>query len=139
MRKPCGMLTLRKALPVNSEGVRQGVRECKARNCRGAHISVLSQPAGETVEGREHVYCEKNMKYIRLFFLVSAVALTICMYSVTAHAAETETVTQTVTQEASEDSSTQESNNNDIYYVVFIGSALLGSLVALGLWITFRS
>lgn len=79
------------------------------------------------------------MKYIRLFFLVSAVALTICMYSVTAHAAETETVTQTVTQEASEDSSTQESNNNDIYYVVFIGSALLGSLVALGLWITFRS
>lgn len=79
------------------------------------------------------------MKYIRLFFLVSAVALTICMYSVTAHAAETETVTQTVTQEASEDSSTQESNNNYIYYVVFIGSALLGSLVALGLWITFRS
>ena len=80
------------------------------------------------------------MKYIRLFFLVSAVALTITMYSVTAHAAETETVTQTVTQETSEDSSTQESNNNsDIYYVVFICSALLGSLVALGLWITFRS
>lgn len=82
------------------------------------------------------------MKYIRLFFLVSAVALTLNMFSVTAHAAETETETelQTVTQEASEDSSTQESNNkNDVYYVVFVGSALFGSLVALGFWITFKS
>lgn len=80
------------------------------------------------------------MKYIRLFFLVSAVALTLYMFSVTAHAAETETELQTVTQEASEDSSTQESNNkNDVYYVVFVGSALFGSLVALGFWITFKS
>lgn len=81
------------------------------------------------------------MKYIRLFFLVSAVALTLNMFSVTAHAAETET--ESVTQEASEaseDSSTQESNNkNDVYYVVFVGSALFGSLVALGFWITFKS
>lgn len=86
------------------------------------------------------MYREKNMKYIRLFFLVSAVALTLNMFSVTAHAAETETELQTVTQEASEDSSTQESNNkNDVYYVVFVGSALFGSLVALGFWITFKS
>ena len=79
------------------------------------------------------------MKYIRLFFLVSAVALTLNMFSVTAHAAETETDLHTVTQEASEDSSTQESNKNDVYYVVFVGSALFGSLVALGFWITFKS
>lgn len=80
------------------------------------------------------------MKYIRLFFLVSAVALTLNMFSVTAHAAEIETELQTVTQEASEDSSSQESNNkNDVYYVVFVGSALFGSLVALGFWITFKS
>ena len=44
------------------------------------------------------------MKYIRLFFLVSAVALTLNMFFVTAHAAETETELQTVTQEASEES-----------------------------------
>ena len=51
------------------------------------------------------------MKYIRLFFLVSAVALTLNMFSVTAHAAETETEMQTFTQEASGESI--EVNNSD--------------------------
>lgn len=97
----------------------------------------LSQPAGETVEEREHVYCEKNMKYIRLFFLVSAVALTLNMFSVTAHAAETEM--QTVTQEASEDSGESiEVNNSDTIYIVFLLSAIFGSLVAFAFWEIFR-
>lgn len=79
------------------------------------------------------------MKYIRLFFLVSAVALTISMYSVTAHAAETETVTQTVTQEASEESDEFiEVNNSDTIYIVFLLSAIFGSLVAFAFWEIFR-
>ena len=65
------------------------------------------------------MYYEKNMKYIRLFFLVSAVALTLNMFSVTAHAAETETELQTVTQEASEESvGSIEVNNSDTIYTV---------------------
>ena len=99
----------------------------------------LSQPAGENVEVREHVYCEKNMKYIRLFFLVSAVALTLNMFSVTAHAAETETELQTVTQEASEESGESiEVNNSDTIYIVFLLSAIFGSLVAFAFWEIFR-
>ena len=79
------------------------------------------------------------MKYIRILVLVSAVALTLC-FGIAAETKAAETETETVTQEASEDSSTQESNNkNDVYYVVFVGSALFGSLVALGFWITFKS
>jgi len=79
----------------------------------------------------------KNMKYIRLFFLVSAVALTLNMFSVTAHAAETETELQTVTQEASEESSI-EVNNSDTIYIVFLLSAIFGSLVAFAFWEIFR-
>lgn len=78
------------------------------------------------------------MKYIFTFFLVVAMALTTC--SVTAHAAETET--QTVNREMVQETvaePAEESGNDIIYYVVFIGSALLGSLVALGLFITFKS
>ena len=82
------------------------------------------------------------MKYIRLFFLVSAVALTICMYSVTAHAAETETELQTVNQEASEASEASgesiEVNNSDTIYIVFLLSAIFGSLVAFAFWEIFR-
>ena len=75
------------------------------------------------------------MKYIRLFFLVSAVALTLNMFSVTAHAAET--ATQTVTQEVSEESSI-EVNNSDTIYIVFLLSAIFGSLVAFAFWEIFR-
>lgn len=78
----------------------------------------------------------KNMKYIRLFFLVSAVALTLNMFSVTAHAAETETELQTVTQEASGESI--EVNNSDTIYIVFLLSAIFGSLVAFAFWEIFR-
>lgn len=84
----------------------------------------------------------KNMKYIRLFFLVSAVALTLNMFSVTAHAAETETELQTVTQEASEASEASgesiEVNNSDTIYIVFLLSAIFGSLVAFAFWEIFR-
>ncbi len=76
------------------------------------------------------------MKYIRLFFLVSAVALTLYMFSVTAHAAETETELQTVTQEASGESI--EVNNSDTIYIVFLLSAIFGSLVAFAFWEIFR-
>lgn len=76
------------------------------------------------------------MKYIRLFFLVSAVALTLNMFSVTAHAAETETELQTVTQEASGESI--EVNNSDTIYIVFLLSAIFGSLVAFAFWEIFR-
>lgn len=83
------------------------------------------------------------MEYIRTFILVVAVALTFCFgnaaktYAAEENKAiETET-TETVTQE---DTTTETNNNNsNIIYVVFIGSALLGSLVALALWITFKS
>lgn len=82
------------------------------------------------------------MKYIRLFFLVSAVALTLYMFSVTAHAAETETELQTVTQEASEASEASgesiEVNNSDTIYIVFLLSAIFGSLVAFAFWEIFR-
>jgi hypothetical protein len=82
------------------------------------------------------------MKYIRLFFLVSAVALTLNMFSVTAHAAETETELQTVTQEASEASEASgesiEVNNSDTIYIVFLLSAIFGSLVAFAFWEIFR-
>lgn len=78
------------------------------------------------------------MKYIRLFFLVSAVALTLDMFSVTAHAAETETELQTVTQEASEESGGIEVNNSDTIYIVFLLSAIFGSLVAFAFWEIFR-
>lgn len=75
------------------------------------------------------------MKYIRILVLVSAVALTLC-FGTAAETKAAETETETVTQEET----TQESNNkNDVYYVVFVGSALFGSLVALGFWITFKS
>lgn len=76
------------------------------------------------------------MKYIfRNFFLVSAVALILC-FGTAAETKAAETETETVTQEET----TQESNNkNDVYYIVFVGSALFGSLVALGFWITFKS
>ena len=76
------------------------------------------------------------MKYIfRNLFLVSAVALTLC-FGTAAETKAAETETETVTQEET----TQETNNkNDVYYVVFVGSALFGSLVALGFWITFKS
>lgn len=84
----------------------------------------------------------KNMKYIRLFFLVSAVALTLNMFSVTAHAAETETELQTVTQESSEASEASggsiEVNNSDTIYIVFLLSAIFGSLVAFAFWEIFR-
>ena len=84
----------------------------------------------------------KNMKYIRLFFLVSAVALTLNMFSVTAHAAETETELQTVTQESSEASEESggsiEVNNSDTIYIVFLLSAIFGSLVAFAFWEIFR-
>lgn len=76
------------------------------------------------------------MKYIRLFFLVSAVALTLYMFSVTAHAAETETELQTVIQEASGESI--EVNNSDTIYIVFLLSAIFGSLVAFAFWEIFR-
>lgn len=76
------------------------------------------------------------MKYIRLFFLVSAVALTLNMFSVTAHAAETETEMQTFTQEASGESI--EVNNSDTIYIVFLLSAIFGSLVAFAFWEIFR-
>ena len=82
------------------------------------------------------------MKYIRLFFLVSAVALTLNMFSVTAHAAETETELQTVTQEASEASEASgesiEVNNSDTIYIVFLLSAIFVSLVAFAFWEIFR-
>ena len=82
------------------------------------------------------------MKYIRLFFLVSAVALTLNMFSVTAHAAETETELQTVTQEASEAAEASgesiEVNNSDTIYIVFLLSAIFGSLVAFAFWEIFR-
>lgn len=82
------------------------------------------------------------MNYIRLFFLVSAVALTLNMFSVTAHAAETETELQTVTQEASEASDASgesiEVNNSDTIYIVFLLSAIFGSLVAFAFWEIFR-
>lgn len=82
------------------------------------------------------------MKYIRLFFLVSAVALTLNMFSVTAHAAETETELQSVTQEASEaleeSGSSIEVNNSDTIYIVFLLSAIFGSLVAFAFWEIFR-
>lgn len=74
------------------------------------------------------------MKYIRILVLVSAVALTLC-FGTAAETNAAETETETVTQEET----IQESNNNDVYYVVFVGSALFGSLVALGFWITFKS
>ena len=76
------------------------------------------------------------MKYNRLFFLVSAVALTLNMFFVTAHAAETETELQTVTQEASGESI--EVNNSDTIYIVFLLSAIFGSLVAFAFWEIFR-
>lgn len=78
------------------------------------------------------------MKFIRLFFLVTAVALTLNMCSLTAHAAETET--HTITQEATEDSSDEsiEVNNSDTIYIVFILAAIFGSLVAFGFWEIFR-
>lgn len=80
------------------------------------------------------------MEYIRTFILVVAVALTFCFgnaaktYAAEENKAiEAETVTH-------EDTITETNNNNsNIIYVVFIGSALLGSLVALALWITFKS
>lgn len=75
------------------------------------------------------------MKYIRMLFLVSVVALTLC-FGTAAETKAAETETESVTQEET----TEESNNkNDVYYVVFVGSALFGSLVALGFWITFKS
>ena len=81
------------------------------------------------------------MKYIRLFFLVLAVALTINMYTVTAHAAEAETELQSVTQDASEaleESGGIEVNNSDTVYIVFLLSAIFGSLVAFAFWEIFR-
>lgn len=56
--------------------------------------------------------------------------------SVTAHAAETETELQTVTQEASGESI--EVNNSDTIYIVFLLSAIFGSLVAFAFWEIFR-
>ncbi len=83
------------------------------------------------------------MKYIRTFILVVAVALTFCFgnaaktYAAKENKAIEAETTETVTQE---DTTTETNNNNsNIIYVVFIGSALLGSLVALALWITFKS
>lgn len=81
------------------------------------------------------------MKYIfRNLFLVSAVALTLCFATAAnVSAAETETV-ETVTQEATAaETETEEYISSDIFYVVFIGSAIFGSLVALGFWVVFRS
>ena len=81
------------------------------------------------------------MKYIfRNLFLVAAVAITLCFATAAnVSAAETETV-ETVTQEATAaESETEEYSSSDIFYVVFIGSAIFGSLVALGFWIVFRS
>lgn len=75
------------------------------------------------------------MKYIRTFFLVSAVALTLC-FGTAAETKAAETETETGTQE---ETTTESNNKNDVYYVVFVGSALFGSLVALGFWITFKS
>lgn len=78
------------------------------------------------------------MKYIRTLLLVTAVALTFCFAAAAnVSAAETETV-ETVTQEETTETS-EEYNSSDIFYVVFIGSALFGSLVALGFWIVFKS
>lgn len=82
------------------------------------------------------------MEYIRTFILVVAVALTFCFGNAAkTYAAEENKTTETVTQEnTQEDTSTETNNNNsNIIYVIFIGSALLGSLVALALWITFKS
>ncbi len=83
------------------------------------------------------------MEYIRTFILVVAVALTFCFgnaaktYATEENKAIEAETTETVTQE---DTTTETNNNNsNIIYVVFIGSALLGSLVALALWITFKS
>lgn len=83
------------------------------------------------------------MEYIRTFILVVAVALTFCFgnaaktYAAEENKAIEAETTETVTQE---DTITETNNNNsNIIYVVFIGSALLGSLVALALWITFKS
>lgn len=87
------------------------------------------------------------MEYIRIFILVVAVALTFCFgnaaktYAAEENKTTESETTETVTQEnTQEDTSTETNNNNsNIIYVVFIGSALLGSLVALALWITFKS
>ncbi len=83
------------------------------------------------------------MEYIRTFILVVAVALTFCFgnaaktYAAEENKAIEAETTETVTQV---DTTTETNNNNsNIIYVVFIGSALLGSLVALALWITFKS
>ena len=75
------------------------------------------------------------MKYIRTFFLVSAVALTLC-FGTAAETKAAETETETGTQE---ETTTESNNKNDVYYGVFVGFALFGSLVALGFWITFKS
>lgn len=78
------------------------------------------------------------MKYIRTLLLVTAMALTLCFATAAnVSAAETDTV-ETVTQEETTETS-EEYNSSDIFYVVFIGSALFGSLVALGFWIVFKS
>lgn len=83
------------------------------------------------------------MEYIRTFILVVDVALTFCFgnaaktYAAEENKAIEAETTETVTHE---DTITETNNNNsNIIYVVFIGSALLGSLVALALWITFKS
>lgn len=70
------------------------------------------------------------MEYIRTFILVVAVALTFCF----GNAAKTYAAEENKAIEAETNN-----NNSNIIYVVFIGSALLGSLVALALWITFKS
>ena len=77
------------------------------------------------------------MEYIRTFILVVAGALTFCFgnaaktYAAEENKAIEAETTETVTQV---DTTTETNNNNsNIIYVVFIGSALLGSLVALAL------
>lgn len=78
------------------------------------------------------------MKYIRTLLLVTAVALTLCFATAAnVSAAQTETA-ETVTREETTETS-EEYNSSDIFYVVFIGSAIFGSLVALGFWVVFRS
>lgn len=83
------------------------------------------------------------MEYIRTFILVVAVALTFCFGNAAkTYAAEENKITESETTETVTQENTQEdtnNNNSNIIYVVFIGSALLGSLVALALWITFKS
>ena len=78
------------------------------------------------------------MKYIRTLLLVTAMALTLCFATAAnVSAAQTETA-EIVTHEETTETS-EEYNSSDIFYVVFIGSALFGSLVALGFWIVFKS